>query len=153
MIWWTVAFDAPYADRPNGYIAWTDDRAQQLGVFFTDGARVPDVPSYGYAAVDTAASPPSWASSVTEPSPPVPASIANEIPAAEFILLFTPAEVQSIRASSDPLIQQWFLAISTGSEPVDLNGPRVQGGVNYLAGTGYIQPARVPQILAGQAPS
>ena len=45
-----------------------------------------------------------------------------------------------------------FLLMATGAPQIDLADARVIGGVNYLAASGMIAPARVATILSGAPP-
>lgn len=81
--------------------------------------------------------------SITTPPP------TNFIDAHLFVMCFTGAESVAIKASTDAQVVRFMLMLSVAKR-VDLNSATVQGGVNYLASIGLIQPARVAQILAGQ---
>ncbi len=81
------------------------------------------------------------------------ASLPLWVDSYQFIMLFTPAETAAIRASADPAVQHWLFALSV-AQRVNLTDAKItQPGLAYLAGLGLIQPARVAQISAGQAPS
>jgi hypothetical protein len=66
----------------------------------------------------------------------------------EFLSLYTPQERIEIRSSADPVIVDIQEMLNIAIE-VDLDNPVTQQSVGYLAMTGLIQPARVPEILRG----
>lgn len=86
-------------------------------------------------------------------SPPAPAPAPILTPMV-FYLAFTPAERMAIKASTDPVVVEFWatyqLAVQT-NHPIDMGLVSVVEGVEYLSTTTppLIQPARIPQILAG----
>jgi hypothetical protein len=68
------------------------------------------------------------------------------IPASQFILRFTPLELQAARDSADPVVQQLVLA-STVATLVDLLSPQTAQALGYLASVSIIAPERVAIIL------
>jgi hypothetical protein len=78
---------------------------------------------------------------------------ALNVTAAQFVMLFTPAETAAIRASTDPNVQHWLFALSV-SPLVNLNDTTViQPGLQYLVAQNLITSARMAQIVANQSPS
>ena len=81
------------------------------------------------------------------PPPPV-----LNVAAAQFIMLFTPAETTAIRASTDPNVQHWLFALSV-TPTINLNDATViQPGLQYLVSQNLLTSARMAQIVANQPP-
>jgi hypothetical protein len=85
------------------------------------------------------------------PPPAAPAPILTPM---VFYLAFTPAERIAIKASTDPVVVEFWatyqLAAQT-SHPIDMGLVSVVEGVTYLSTTTppLVAPARVAEILAG----
>lgn len=80
------------------------------------------------------------------PAPPAPTT--RFIPAAQFILLFTPLELEAARASADPVVQQMVLASTVATE-VDMLSNQTSGALGYLQSVNLLTADRVAAILAG----
>lgn len=141
MLWRLVAFSS----GDPGYLALTDDRQQAIGLYTADGTPVEQAE---YETTDENATPPACAGSVVSPSPAIAAPTPVIISAADFILLFSPQEAVSVKDSSDPVVEQFMLALSVASE-VNLSGPVIQRGISYLLTTGLLTSDRAAAILAG----
>ena len=79
----------------------------------------------------------------------VASTAPNWIPAYEYVLLFTAAEMQAIRSSADANVQHWMLALSV-TQQVNLADPVVIAGHAYLVAQGLLTPANSALILSGQ---
>ncbi len=64
-----------------------------------------------------------------------------------FLRRFTAPERIAIRASTDPVIQD-FLQLVSLAQDILVTDPDTQMGVGYLAQQGFIAPERVAEILA-----
>lgn len=85
-------------------------------------------------------------------SAPVTAPV-TDIPALDFMLLFSIDEHAAIRTSQDPKVQVFYNMVTDARRQViALGHPMVTIGVDYLAQIGLIAPGRATQVLAGQAP-
>jgi hypothetical protein len=65
---------------------------------------------------------------------------------------FTPTESTTIKASKDPLVQEFYFRLQqliAAGEDIDTSLTSIQEGVNYLASLGIVAPARIPAILLG----
>jgi len=84
------------------------------------------------------------------PAPaPVPAA-APKVSPVEFKLLFTAPERVAIKASTDPIVQDFFSIIDDPRLTyVDLGLVSTQEAVGYLAMEGLIAEARIQAILSG----
>jgi hypothetical protein len=74
------------------------------------------------------------------------------VTAAQFTMLFTPAEFAAMDSSSDPLVRQAIFAVKV-SQTINLGDPMVTGTVAHLVAEGFITQDRADAILAGQAPA
>src|SRR5581483_1311554 len=82
---------------------------------------------------------------VTVAAPVLP----NYMPAYAFANLFTAAELQAIKQSTDANVQKFF-TMATLAPQVNLNDPITQNGVNYLVAVGILTQANANLILSGQ---
>lgn len=80
------------------------------------------------------------------PDIPVPA-IQQSLTQLAFLRRFTTSERIAIRASTDPVIQDFFHLLSLAQDIV-VTDSDTQMGVGYLAQQGFIAPERVAEILA-----
>ncbi len=79
------------------------------------------------------------------PDIPVPA-IQQSLTQLAFLRRFTASERIAIRASTDPVIQDFLQLVSLAQE-ILVTDPDTQMGVGYLAQQGFIAPERVAEIL------
>ena len=151
MDWWVITLDGPHAGKLGYLVRSTTMDGMPIGVFFADGSPVPDQPGYGYTTVATNAPAPAWSGSISDfPAPAAAVLPPSAITAAEYILLFTPAETAAIRASADLVVQQFLLAVEV-AQSVDLADPHVLLGLQYLVSIGLLTAGREAAI-AGNIP-
>lgn len=70
----------------------------------------------------------------------------RNIPTSRFVLAFTASELAAVRASSDPIVQQLWLAATVVPE-IDMNRQTTIDGVGYLEATKLIASGRASVIL------
>lgn len=80
---------------------------------------------------------------------PTPESSIISVPLTQlaFLRRFTAAERIAIRASTDPVIQD-FLQLVSLAQDILVTDPDTQMGVGYLAQHGFIEESRVAEILS-----
>jgi hypothetical protein len=81
-----------------------------------------------------------------ELTPEVP-DIPQPLTQLAFLRRFTAPERIGIRASTDPIIQD-FLQLVALAQDIQTSDPDTQMGIGYLAQQGLIAPERVAEILA-----
>lgn len=80
------------------------------------------------------------------PDTPAPAPVTQPLTQLAFLRRFTAPERIAIRASTDPVIQDFLQLVSLAQE-ILVTDPDTQMGVGYLAQQGFIAPERVAEIL------
>jgi hypothetical protein len=153
MIWWQMAFHGAAHDGRTGYQAMSSTQPGTcVGLFLDDGTPVPAWPPYNATTVATGVAPPSWAASVSDFGAPVaPAPVAAVITPMQFVLLLTPAEVTTWKNTTDPIAEQFWVALSVAQD-VDLGSPIVTHGLAYVTATGLLAAGRSAQILSNTPP-
>lgn len=71
--------------------------------------------------------------------------VANYVTPAAWIMQFTPAEFAAIKASSDPLVQQFLFALTAGPT-LNLNNPLVTNGLAYLVSVNLLTQPRATAL-------
>ena len=73
---------------------------------------------------------------------------SSQVTADQFVMLFTPTETAAIQASTDPIVKQFLLEVTTRSGPFDLSDAPVQEGLAYISGqTSAPNPVMASPIL------
>jgi hypothetical protein len=121
----------------------------------------PDIAAhYNTPVPDNAKNGDSFAGGVLTPRP-VPVYVAPSAPAAPTTTVmkavlwyncFTPTEAKAIKASTDPLVEEFYFRLQqliAAGETIDTSLTSVQEGVDYLVSQSIITLARAPQILLG----
>lgn len=78
-------------------------------------------------------------------APPAPAQ--QWLHSAKLLMRFTAAERIQIRASTDPVVQD-FLSLLNAADKVDLKDPTTIQGFQYLVSKGFLTSARAAEILS-----
>lgn len=146
-IFWEITFEG--GETGNGYLVFEDSSLSQVqGIYLADGTPVDSSKAIQYTTINTLPALPSWAGTIKTVAPPVAASSPVVLTAANFVMLFTPAETAAIRGSTDQLIEQWLFALGMMGQ-VDLGDPTIKQGIDYLVSLNLLTQARATAILAG----
>ena len=96
-----------------------------------------------------------WVAPPIPPHPPEPEPVPVIIPPlsiGEFLLLFTASERVGIKASANPIVQDWFDIVTKYLTQINLHDAGTGKVLDYLVSLGLLDAARKASILAGVRP-